>query len=150
MARNPTLLSSAAALALALAAPASAGDLLLAQSDANPLTSSNVGKPFWSLEAQCAGIFGAGYSYEQARGKSKAAEADKQTGVAMLDAAIARLQIDRGLDRNAAMALATREVDYGRGQVAGKLAERGKSSDSQWNLMRSACLDIDAAARLHL
>ena len=123
---------------------------MLTRGDVTELTSRNLGKPFWSLEAQCAGVFGAGYAFERNQGNPKQAESDKDAGVAMLDRAIYRLQIDRGLDRAGAMALAEPEVDYGRGVAKPMLDADGTGPDSQWNWTRSACLDIDDAARKYL
>ena len=138
-----------AACAAMTAGPALAADLLLTKGEATALVENNVGKPFWLLEAQCAGAYGAAYGFEQAHGHAGLAESDKALGVAMLDNALARLETDRGLDRDAAMALAVPEVDAGRGEAAGMLAKSGSGPDSDWNVLRSGCEDIAAAARAH-
>jgi hypothetical protein len=140
----------AGAIGVGVGGSALAGDLVMTRGEATELTQSNVGKPFWALQAQCAGIFGASYAYQRDHGDQKGADADKDIGVAMLDAALARLEADRGIDRNAAMALAEPEVDRGRSVVAPLLTHSGNGPETNWNFFRSACLDIDAAARAHL
>jgi hypothetical protein len=133
-----------------LAGPVAAADLTLTKAEATPLTSENVGKPFWSLQAQCAGAFGAGYAYERAHDRDKRSDADKAAGVAMLENAIARLEVDRGIDRASAINIAIPEVEYGRNFAKAELDQEGSSASSSWNYLRSACIDIDAAARNHL
>lgn len=141
-----TLLLAVAACA-ALGGPVLAADLVLTRAKATPLTEDSVGKPFWVLEAQCAGFYGAGYTYELANHKDKRAEADRNAGVAMLDGAVARLQTDRGLDRAGAMALAEPEVETGRGVAKIMLDRDGSGANSSWNVLRSACLDVAEAER---
>ena len=135
---------------LSISVPAMAGDLLLSRTDVNDLTRSNIGKPFWSLQAQCAGAFGAAYAFEQGHGKAKRAEEDKATGVSMLDDSLARLQIDRGLDRAQALDVALPEVEFGRQTGKAMLDKQGDASDSSWNWLRSVCLDVASAAHNHL
>jgi hypothetical protein len=143
------LAASALASALLTAAPALAGDLMLEKQDASDLITSDVGKPFWMLQAQCAGMFGAAYAYDTSHGKPSAAEAMKQTGVDMLESALSRLQIDRGVDRNGAMALAADQVEVGRAAAKTELDQSGDGANSGWNFLRSACLDITDAANHH-
>lgn len=150
---NPRHLSSAstaALLALAVAAPALAGDLTLGKGDATPLVQSDVGKPFWTLEAQCAGMYGAAYAYETEHGRSGQADVMKQTGVDMLENSLARLQADRGVDRSAAMTLVANDVEVGRAMGKAELDRHGDGEASGWNFFRSACLDISDAARRHV
>ena len=141
---------AAGVMCAAMCGPVMAADLMMTRADVTPLTDSDIGKPFWALQAQCAGVFGAAYRFESAHGKTDLANRDKIIGVAMLENAVARLQVDRGLDRPGAMALAEPEVEYGRGVAVPMLDQEGTRVDSQWNFLRSACLDIDAAARRHL
>jgi hypothetical protein len=117
------------------AAPAAAADLVMNKGAASALTETDVGKPYWILHAQCAGVFSAGFAY---RGE----ESDKTTGVAMLNASIDRLTRDRGLDRKAAMVLASEQLAAGRAMGDELLSRGGAKSTGPWNLQRSACLDI--------
>lgn len=128
----------AAVTALTLVAgalPAAAADLLMSRGASSALTEDDVGKPYWVLHAQCAGVFSAGYAY---RGE----EADKATGTAMFKAAIDRLVRDRGMDRKAAMALASDQLATGREMGNELLSRGGDRRSGAWNLQRSACLDI--------
>ena len=122
------------------ASAAAASDLVLAKRDSTPLTEGNVGSPYWSLQAQCAGMFGASYAYRVATGKN--ADVDKATGSAMLQAALGQLQSDRGIDRAAAVELVKPEVEYGRAKARRMLNAEGADAYSIWNTARSTCLDI--------
>ncbi len=144
-----TLLIASLGLML-VGGPALADDLLMTRADVTPLTDGNVGKPFWALQAHCAGVFGAAYTYEQAHGKTQQAETDKAIGTAMLDRAVARLQMDRGLDHDTAMGAAAQLVYDGRDSTKPLLDKQGVGPDSKWNYVRSACQDIDTAAQAHL
>ncbi len=142
----------AAALATAvavIAAPAWADDLVLSKGDATPLIESNVGKPFWQMEAQCAGMFGAAYAFYSGRHRQAEADRAKDTGIAMLNEAVARLQVDRGLDQPTALNLAAAEVEVGRGGATDQLAHQGAGPMSYFNFMKSACYDISEAQRRH-
>ena len=139
-----------AGAALSISVPAMAGDLLLSKKDANALIQDSVGKPYWSLQAECAGAFGAAYAWEQGQGKAAVAEDDKQIGVSMLDGALARLRIDRGLERAQAMDMALPVVEAGRLAGRNLLDKQGDAPTSNWNAMRSICLDVASAARNHL
>jgi|WetSurMetagenome_2_1015567.scaffolds.fasta_scaffold229422_2 hypothetical protein len=150
MFRLREMLAASALAAMALASgPAFAGDLMLAKGDATDLITSDVGKPFWTLQAQCAGMFGAAYAYDTAHNRAPDAEKMKQNGVDMLDSALARLELDRGIDRNAAMALAADQVEIGRAIAKPILERDGDGPSSSWNFVRSGCLDISEAASHH-
>ena len=131
-----TLSAALAALALvAAASPVAAADLTMSKGAASALTEADIGKPYWILHAQCAGIFSAGFAY---RGE----EADKATGVAMFNASIDRLVRDRGMERKAALAMASEQLAAGREMGNDLLSRGGDSRRGAWNLQRSACLDI--------
>lgn len=125
----------AAAALVAAAAPVAAADLTMSKGASSPLTESDVGKPYWVLHAQCAGVFSAGFAY---RGD----ETDKSVGMAMFNASIDRLVRDRGMDRKAALALASQQLANGREMGNEMLARGGDKRMGAWNLQRSACLDI--------
>ncbi|HEX8233314.1 MAG TPA: hypothetical protein VF559_08220 [Caulobacteraceae bacterium] len=136
-----------AALAAGTAAAAqgnvSPQDKVLTSSMATTLTTVNVGKPLWALNAQCAGAFGASYQRTLALKGMQAAEADKQTGVAMLNTALARLQADRGIGRADATELVKVEIEAGRAKAREYMSD-GTGAYTPWNFLRSTCLDMAA------
>lgn len=125
----------AATLLLATAAPVAAADLTMSKGASSALTEADVGKPYWVLHAQCAGVFSAGFAY---RGE----ESDKTVGMAMFNASIDRLVRDRGMERKAALALASEQLANGREMGNELLSRGGDKRLGAWNLQRSACLDI--------
>ncbi len=131
----------------ASAAPALADDMVLAKRDATALIESNVGKPFWQMEAQCAGMFGAAYAFDLERRHQAEADRSKDAGIAMLNEAVARLQTDRGLDQPTALNLAAEEVETGRASAKVALDRQGNGPTSYFNFMKSACYDISEAQR---
>ncbi len=139
-----------AAGALSAGGPAFADDLVLSKADATELIQSDIGKPFWQMEAQCAGMFGAAYGWQVERKHQKEADRSKEDGIALLNESIARLQADRGLDQPAALNLAAVEVETGRAGGKTALERQGSGPDSWFNFMRSACYDISAAQRKHM
>lgn len=124
-------------------------DLMMSKHDATVLTDSDVGKPYWRMEAQCAGMMGAAYAYDTDHHLGNEADTSKSDGIAMLNEAIARLQMDRGIDQPAALNLAAVEVETGRAAAKIELDRHGTGPESSFNLMRSACYDISAADRRH-
>ena len=129
--------------------PALADDLVLSKGDATDLIVSDVGKPYWQMEAQCAGMFGAAYAYQVGRHRDHEADRAKQTGIDMLNESIARLQVDRGIDQPTALNLAAAEVEVGRSAAKVALERQGEGPQSYYNFMRSACDDISAAQQRH-
>jgi hypothetical protein len=136
-------------VAAGVAAPALADDLLLSKNDATPLIDSNVGKPYWQMEAQCAGMFGAAYAYNVDRRQKAEAEQSKDTGISMLNEAVARLEMDRGLDQPTALNLAAPEVEVGRESARVALERQGTGPATYFNWIKSACYDISEAQRRH-
>ena len=132
-----------------VAGPAFASDLLLSKGDATELITSNIGKPYWQMEAQCAGMFGAAYAFEVDHHKQADADRAKESGISMLNEAIARLEADRGIDQPAALNLAAQEVETGRAAAKTVLDRQGGGPESPFNWMRSACFDISEAQRRH-
>jgi hypothetical protein len=130
--------------------PAFADDLVLSKGDATELIVSDIGKPYWQMEAQCAGMFGAAYAYQMGRHRDAEADRAKQAGIVMLNESIARLQVDRGIDQPTALNLAAAEVEVGRGAAKTGLEQQGGGPDSYYNFMRSACDDISSAQRRHM
>ena len=133
----------------AFAGPALADDLLLSKADATDLITSDIGKPYWQMEAQCAGVFGAAYAWNMDRHAQKEADLAKDAGIALLNQSVARLEIDRGLDQPSALNLAAEEVETGRATAKIGLERQGAGPQSYYNIMRSACFDISDAERKH-
>ena len=129
--------------ALAVAAPALAADLTLRKGEATELTAFNVGKPYWSLQAQCAGVFGAGHAYRLQNGMNPSNE--KESGAIMLTTALAQLQKDRGIDRAAAVELVKPEIEVGRAKARSMLEKDGIGAYSSYSYLRSTCLDVAEA-----
>ena len=133
-----TALLALMALAIA-AAPAAAADMVLASADATPLSEHAVGKPYWILQAQCAGLYGATANFNADKGRDKVASGDQQMGVNFMNDAIERLQHDRKLDFEAALSLAGAQVDIARNHSRALLDEHRRDA---WNAERSFCLDV--------
>jgi hypothetical protein len=134
-------------LALAvLASPAPAApavhDMLFPRKEVTPITQHAAGQPFWALLAQCAGVYGAGANFESARGRADAADDDTRIGTRMANEALRRLQDDRGLTRDDALAYVGVEVNSGRAQGQEMLSGGGGGFEA-WNLKRNACLDVE-------
>ena len=126
---------------------ARAEDMVLSKAGATELIQGDIGKPYWIMEAECAGSFGAAYAFQKARHRDEAAEQFKAAGISLLNDAVARLQTDRGLDQADALNLAAEEVEVGRANVRHALERQGAGENSYFNFLRSACLDISAAQR---
>lgn len=133
-----------AAAAAAAQGTASPQDKVLTRSMATTLSSVNIGKPLWALNAQCAGVFGAAYQRTLALKGMRRAEADKRTGVGLLNTALSRLQSDRGIAREQAVELVKVEVEAGRAKARQFLGD-GTGAYSSWNYLRSTCLDVAGA-----
>lgn len=130
-------LLSAAAL---LAAPAAAGDLLYP--GGTLLTEQIVGKPYWAVQANCAGIYGAASSFRADHGDSAGAADAKAIGVAFFKEAVDRVMKDRGFARPDAVEALSPAVVKGRSEALTMLQSDGDGPDSRWNYARSACLDV--------
>jgi hypothetical protein len=133
-----TVLLALMASAIA-AAPAMAGDLVLSSNDATPLSEHAVGKPYWVIQAQCAGLYGATANFHNDQHREKAASGDQQMGVTFMNDAIERLQQDRKLDFEAALTLAGAQVDTARAHSKSLLDSNRRDA---WNVERSFCLDV--------
>jgi hypothetical protein len=107
-----------------------------------------VGQPYWILQAQCAGLYGATANFHTARHHDSRAEGDREIGVNLLNDAIERLQQDRKMDFQAALDLAGGQVDAGRAH-AKVILVHGTDPHSRWNAERSFCLDVYEAYHHH-
>ncbi len=107
------------------------------------LTENMREKPYWVLQAHCSGLFGATSNYMAANGETQEADAAKARGVSFFRAAVDRLMHDRKVARDVAIASVAKVVDKGRAEGDAALNQNGVRSGSQWNILRSACLDMD-------
>jgi hypothetical protein len=125
--------------------------MTLNEQEATPLTEAAVGQPYWMLQAQCAGLFGATANYRteqsQSRGAQKAAGQDVGRGTAFLNDAIARIRADRQLDYDTAMSTLVPAVQLGRTKARDALAVGSTGPKSRWNYERSFCMDVADAYR---
>lgn len=137
----------AATLAVGAATPALAGDLLY---PGGPLLTEGVaGKPYWAIQARCAGLYGATSNYYAEKGDTVEAEAAKALGVTFFRQAIDRVMQDRGVPRAAAIEALSPAVVAGRGEAFSALTSGGDGPGSSWNFARSVRLDVrDAYAAL--
>lgn len=135
-----TMLYLAASATLAVAAPAGAGDLLYP--GGTTLTEGIAGKPYWAVQAQCAGIYGATTSYLGEKGDADGAAQAKTLGVAFFHAAVERVMKDRGVSRPTAVEALSPAVIASRTETLEALQSEGDGPNSKWNYARSACLDI--------
>lgn len=130
-----------AATATLFAAPALAGDLLY-EAAPDSLTEDLDGQPYWSAQAQCAGLFGAAAQNQSEAGDAAGAEASKALAVSFANDAVKRLMHDRKLTRKDALLLIEPAVLKGRQDSIGLIADGATGPRSTWNFARSACLDI--------
>lgn len=139
------LIVSALAAALTVAAmPAMAGDLLY-EAAPDSLTEALNGRPVWSAQAECAGLFGAASQYLTDKGDSAAADEAGKLAVSFANDAITRLGKDRGLTRKQALAVIEPAVIRARDAGAELVSRRGDGVNSTWNFARSSCLDVAEA-----
>lgn len=135
--KSALYLLSAAAL---IAAPAAAGDLLY---PGGPLLTEHIaGKPYWAIQANCAGIYGAASSFRAEKGDQGGAADAKALGVSFFKEAVDRVMKDRGVGRPEAIEALGPAVVKGRTEALTMLQSGGDGPESRWNYARSACLDV--------
>jgi len=144
MRRALSFATAAAIVAAALSAPAQAADL---RYDGDSILAEQArGKPYWLIQAQCSGFFGATSNYFADRGDAAAAQAAKAQGVTFFKDSVERLTRDRGITREEAVATVSQAVDSGRAEGLQKIRDGGGVEPrSHWNVARSVCLDIAEA-----
>jgi hypothetical protein len=131
----------------ALAGPAAAGDLLYP--GGTLLTETVAGKPYWSVQADCAGVYGAASAYLAETGDTAGSAKAKAMGESFYKDAVDRVMKDRHIARRAAIDTLSPTVIKGRGQALDLLRAEGDGPQSKWNYARSACLDVRDAYRAH-
>jgi hypothetical protein len=135
--------------AFAFAAPALA-DRTMTRAESTPQTRDLVGRPYWSLLARCAGVYGAKTNQLEANPALAASAQDaRRTGVEYLELAVAQLEADRNLDRRTALVQITPTVRAGREEGTRILAMRGAGMTTAWALAETLCADTRAGYRGH-
>ena len=86
--------------------PPAPEDLRFTKRDSTVVTEKAIGTPYWMLQAQCAGTFGAAAAWNQSQGKSADAARDTSHGVAFYNDAVSRLMTDRKIDKESAEEIA--------------------------------------------
>lgn len=136
---------ASAALIAAAATPALAGDLLFQAEDGEAILSNFDGRPYWELQAYCAGFHGATANWFDKKGQVDKAKASEAAGVAALTDAVRQLMRDRGLSAGDAEKAAAPVVTIGGRTTAESLRADGMISSGRWNYWRSFCIDAKAA-----
>ena len=134
-----------AALIAAVSTPALAADLLFHAEDGEAILSNFDGRPYWELQAYCAGFHGATANYWDKKGEAAKAQASEAAGVAALNDAVRQLMRDRGLSAANAEKAAAPVVTIGGRTTAESLRSDGTISSGRWNYWRSFCIDAKAA-----
>jgi len=136
----------AGALAIAAAAaPALAGDLLYDQTQGEAILSEFHGRPYWEMQAYCAGFHGATANFYERRAQRSKALVSEQAGVAAFSRAVAQIRRDRGIDEKAAIKEVEAAVQVGGRVTTAALRQDGTATTGKWNYWRSFCIDADAA-----
>lgn len=128
------------AAALLTTAPATAGDMVFP--GGTMLTEGVAGQPYYAVQANCAGIFGASSSFLADKGDAQGAADAKALGVAFFKDAVDRVMKDRGVARPVAIEALSPGVVKGRTDALAMLQTDGDGPNSKWNYARSACLDV--------
>ncbi|MDP1738323.1 MAG: hypothetical protein Q8L23_12905 [Caulobacter sp.] len=128
------------AVTLGAAAPAAAGDMLYP--GGTMLTENLEGRPYWAVQARCAGVYGATSNFLADKGDTDGAAEAKAMGVAFFNIAVDRVMKDRGIERRAALEALSPGVIAGRQETIEVLQAEGDGPSSTWNYARSVCLDI--------
>ena len=129
-----------AAVTLGVVTPAAAGDKIFR--GGTMLTEGIAGRPYWVVQAQCAGVYGAASAYLADKGDAEGAEKAKAMGVAFFRDAVDRVMQDRGVPKPAAIEALSPTVVNGRTETLAALRSEGDGPSSRWNYARSACLDV--------
>lgn len=133
------------AMVLAAASPALAADQIFHPVENELILDSFDGRPFWVLQAYCAGHHGATANHYARQGESARAGAAEAAGVAAFDDAVRQIRHDRGIDADAATKIAEPVVQVGGRVTAQSLREDGMAPTGRWNYWRSFCIDAKAA-----
>lgn len=136
----------AAAIAMAAAAgPALSADLIFRKDQGAMILETFDGRPYWEMQAYCAGVHGASANWFSRQGDQKRSRSHEQAALESLNYAVSQLQRDRGISADQATKLAEPVVQMGGRRTAEALRTAGASSRGTWNYWRSFCIDAKAA-----
>ena len=141
---NTLRILAAAAMLTAAAAPATAADLIFKAEGKPEILASFDGRPYWEIQAYCAGFHGATANWYSRSGETSKASASEQAGVAAFTRSVARLRSDRGIDEKTAVPLVESALRVGGRRTTEALRADGMHVRSQWNYWRSFCIDAEA------
>jgi hypothetical protein len=133
------------AMLLAAASPALAADQIFQHAEGELILDAFDGRPFWELQAYCAGYHGATANHLARLGDNAQASAAEAAGVAAFDDAVRQIRHDRGIDANAATKVAEPVVQIGGRVTAQSLRQDGMAPTGRWNYWRSFCIDAKVA-----
>lgn len=139
--------ASIAGMLASAATPAAAGDLLFHARDGEAILANFDGRPYWELQAFCAGFHGATANYFDKKGDASRAQDHEASGVAALNDAVGQLRRDRGVSEAEAVRIAQNVVTVGGRHTAQELNDGGTISSGRWNYWRSFCIDARTAFR---
>lgn len=139
--------ASIAGMLASAATPAAAGDLLFNAADGEPILANFDGRPYWELQAFCAGFHGATANYFDKKGDASQAQAHETSGVSALNDAVRQLRRDRGIGEAEALRIAQGVVTVGGRHTAQELRNDGTIPNGRWNYWRSFCIDAKTAFR---
>lgn len=130
-----------------LAPPAAAADMIYNPRRPPELVAHLKGEPYWKLQAECAGLHSAARKWFADRGRDAEASAAAARGSRFLDNALDRLEADRGVEREAAVDMIAPAFNAGLGRGEALLAQANPvdRAVSDFNLVRSACIEIEMA-----
>lgn len=137
--------ASIAGMLASAATPAAAGDLLFNADDGEAILSNFDGRPYWELQAFCAGFHGATANYFDKKGDATRAQAHENSGVSALNDAVGQLRRDRGISEAEAIRVAQGVVTVGGRTTAEHLRDNGTIPNGRWNYWRSFCIDAKTA-----
>lgn len=138
------VLACAAALASA-AAPALSADLVFRKEQGPLILETFDGRPYWEMQAFCAGVHGASANWFSRRGDLTRSQGHEKEALGAFQDAVSRLRRDRGISEAAATRLVEPVVQMGGRRTAEALRVSGLDVKGQWNYWRSFCVDAKAA-----
>jgi hypothetical protein len=146
-ARMKRVLPLLAGVVAGLALPAAAADMVYNPRRPPELVAHLKGEPYWKLQAECAGLHSAARKWYADHGRDAEASAAASRGSRFLENALDRLEADRGVDRETAVDLIAPSFNAGLGRGETLLAQANPVDRgvSHFNLVRSACIEVEMA-----
>ena len=141
-----TLRVLACVLALAgSATPALSADLVFRKDQGPMILETFDGRPYWEMQAFCAGVHGASANWFSRRGDLTRSKTHEKDALGAFQDAVGQLRRDRGISEAAATRLVEPVVQMGGRRTAEALRVSGLDVKGQWNYWRSFCADAKVA-----